>query len=226
MHGHIYKPEEVEAVLPRLARSSLDDLLAHVGRGEIDPLDVLAAVDRDWVRPEALTIDGMGSEVSAEHMARQAAPEPLDLPILGSHHDLPIRLSEDGGALPGEKIVGILDPGVGITIYPADAKAIKAFKGDPERLLDLTWDMSKAQDKKYSARFLITARHTPGTLAMVATVIAAHDGNITNFNINVPAEDFAEMQFDVEVWNVKHLERILKELAAKPSTAKVKRVLG
>ena len=39
---------------------------------------------------------------------------------------------------------------------------------------------------------------------MVATVIAAHDGNITNFSISVPAEDFAEMVFDVEVWNVGH----------------------
>ena len=130
-HGHIYNPGEVEAALPRLARNSLDDLLSHVGRGEIDPLDVLAAVDREWVRPEALTNDGMGSDVSTDHMALQSHEGLAELPILGSHLDLPLTLAKEGGALPGEKIVGILEPEVGIVVYPADAKAVMAFKAGP-----------------------------------------------------------------------------------------------
>ena len=52
------------------------------------------------------------------------------------------RISPGTGAVPGERIVGILTPGEGITVYPIFAKALSAFDNEPDRWIDLAWDTS------------------------------------------------------------------------------------
>ena len=52
-----------------------------------------------------------------------------------------MRFAPNGGAVPGDRIVGILTPGEGITIYPIQSPALKDFEDAPERWLDLRWDM-------------------------------------------------------------------------------------
>ena len=51
-----------------------------------------------------------------------------------------LKISPETGAVPGERIVGIIMPGEGITIYPIFAKALEQFDNQPERWVDLAWD--------------------------------------------------------------------------------------
>ena len=62
------------------------------------------------------------------------------IPIRGINGDLPVRFAPDGGAVPGDRIVGILTPGEGITIYPIQSAALTEFEDKPERWLDVRWD--------------------------------------------------------------------------------------
>ena len=68
------------------------------------------------------------------------------IPIRGLGGDLPVRFAE-GGAVPGDRIVGILTPGEGITIYPIQSPALKAFDDQPERWLDVRWDIDEERDR-------------------------------------------------------------------------------
>ena len=67
------------------------------------------------------------------------------IPIRGINSDLPVRFAPDGGAVPGDRIVGILTPGEGITIYPIQSPALKDFEDKPERWLDVRWDVEEAR---------------------------------------------------------------------------------
>src|SRR4029077_624992 len=53
------------------------------------------------------------------------------VPIRGINTDLPVRFAPNGGAVPGDRIVGILTPGEGITIYPIQSPALKDFEDTP-----------------------------------------------------------------------------------------------
>ena len=64
------------------------------------------------------------------------------MPIRGLRGDLPVRFAPDGGAVPGDRIVGIMTPGEGITIYPIQSPALTAFDDQPERWLDVRWDVA------------------------------------------------------------------------------------
>ena len=124
-----------------------------------------------------------------------------------------VRFAE-GGALPGERIVGIMTPGEGITIYPIQSPALKAFDDEPERWLDVRWDVEEDRRQRFSARIEVTAINEPGTLVQVAQVIADNDGNISNIAITRSAPDFSVIVIDVEVADVKHLNRLISQLRA------------
>jgi (p)ppGpp synthase/HD superfamily hydrolase len=147
------------------------------------------------------------------------------IPIRGLHGDLSVNF-EEGGAVPGERIVGIMTPGEGIAIYPIQSPALKAFDDQPERWLDVRWDIDPDDPRHFPTRIEVTALNEPGSLVQVAQVIAGHDANIANIGITRSAPDFSVMSIDVEVKDVKHLNRIIADLRGKPTVSGVTRVSG
>ena len=86
--------------------------------------------------------------------------------------------------MPGDRIVGILTPGEGITIYPIQSPALKEFEDTPERWLDVRWDVDDDTPQRFPARIAVQSVNEPGTLAQIAQVIAEHDGNIDNIRMS------------------------------------------
>ena len=84
-----------------------------------------------------------------------------------------VRFAPDGGAVPGDRIIGIVTPGEGITIYPIQSPTLKDFEDTPERWLDVRWDMDDRTPQRFPARIAIQSVNEPGTLAQIAQVIAA-----------------------------------------------------
>ncbi|WP_342363386.1 bifunctional (p)ppGpp synthetase/guanosine-3',5'-bis(diphosphate) 3'-pyrophosphohydrolase [Terrarubrum flagellatum] len=231
-----YADDKVKAVLPRLARASLDDLFASVGRGEMASSDVLKAVypgatidpkapaptapqDPDWV--------GLKKDKNVKVKAQKRKPDDgAAIPITGLDHDLPVRFAPDGGAVPGDRIVGILTPGEGITIYPIQSPALAAFDNEPDRWVDVRWDEEAARNRRFPARIALRSVNEPGTLAQITSIIAEHDGNIDNIEMRRPAPDFTELAIDLAVWDLKHLNAIISQLRARPVINRAERVNG
>ena len=80
--------------------------------------------------------------------------------------------------MPGDRIVGILTPGEGITIYPIQSPALTAFDDQPDRWLDVRWDIDETSRSASRRRSRCTSINEPGTLAQIAQIIADNDGNI------------------------------------------------
>ena len=223
-----YADDKLKGALPRLARASIEDVMASVGRGELKASDVARAMYPDY-REERVARYG-ASKVSAEkktaqphHPARSAAV----IPVGGTGKaDLPIKFAPNGGAVPGDRIVGIITPGEGITIYPIQAPALKDFEDEPERWLDVRWDIDDTTPQRFPARIRVDNVNEPGSLAQVATVIAEHDGNIDNISMSRRSPDFTELTIDLEVYDLKHLSAIIAQLRAKAVVARVERVNG
>jgi (p)ppGpp synthase/HD superfamily hydrolase len=146
------------------------------------------------------------------------------IPIRGVSGELPVRFAPHGGAVPGDRIVGIMTPGEGITIYPIQSPALKAFEDTPDNWLDVRWDVEEESPQRFPARIKVHSVNEPGTLAQVAQVIAEHDGNIDNVRMHRGSPDFTELLIDLEVYDLKHLNAIIAQLKAKEVVAKVERV--
>jgi RelA/SpoT family (p)ppGpp synthetase len=223
----IYADDKLKGALPRLARTSIDDVMASVGRGELRASDVARAMYPDY-KEERVTRFGGKAEDTAR--PKEAAPRSAQIapaiPIRGINSDLPIKFAPNGGAVPGDRIVGIVTPGEGITIYPIQSPALKDFEEEPERWLDVRWDVDESSPQRFPARLEVHNVNEPGSLAQIASVIAEHDGNIDNIGMFRRSPDFTELTIDLEVYDLKHLSAIIAQLRAKEVVARVDRVNG
>ncbi|HZR74313.1 bifunctional (p)ppGpp synthetase/guanosine-3',5'-bis(diphosphate) 3'-pyrophosphohydrolase [Bradyrhizobium sp.] len=219
-----YADDKLKGALPRLARNSIDDVMAAVGRGEMKASNVARAMYPDYKEER-------GARYGAKKGPALKAPadphrSPSAIPIRGINSDLPVHFAPNGGAVPGDRIVGIVTPGKGITIYPIQSPALKDFEEEPERWLDVRWDVDDTTPQRFPARILVQNVNEPGSLAQVATVIAEHDGNIDNISMHRRSPDFTELTIDLEVYDLKHLSAIIAQLRAKSVVAQVERVNG
>jgi GTP diphosphokinase / guanosine-3',5'-bis(diphosphate) 3'-diphosphatase len=222
-----YADDKLKGALPRLARSSIDDVMASVGRGEMRASDVARAMYPDYKEERVGRVGGKKSlAVKLKLKSPDDAGRSPAIPIRGINSDLPVKFAPNGGAVPGDRIVGIVTPGEGITIYPIQSPALKDFEEMPERWLDVRWDVDDSNPQRFPARLLVENVNEPGSLAQVATVIAEHDGNIDNISMFRRSQDFTELTIDLEVYDLKHLSAIIAQLRAKAVVARVERVNG
>jgi GTP pyrophosphokinase len=148
------------------------------------------------------------------------------VPIRGLGSDVAVRFAPECGAVPGDRIVGIMSAGQGVTIYPIQSPALAAFDNEPERWLDVRWDIEDRRGRRFPARISLKSINEPGTLAQITQVIAEHDGNIEAVRMERPTPDFTDLTVDVSVWDLKHLNAIISELRHKPVVSSVERVVG
>jgi guanosine-3',5'-bis(diphosphate) 3'-pyrophosphohydrolase len=240
--GKSFTKESLKPVLHRLARKDIEDVLASVGRGELASTDVMKAVFPDY-KDERVTVAapkqreegwskirnaaGMIFQMPGTRAARKDKDQPRDgaVPIRGVRGDLPVRFAPEG-AVPGDRIVGIVQPGTGITIYPIQSPALQAFDDQPERWIDVRWDIDEQTKERFPARVSVTAINAPGSLADIAQVVASNDANIHTLSMVRTAPDFTEMLIDLEVWDLKHLNRLLSQLKDNSSVSDARRVNG
>ena len=229
-----YSDEQLEGALPRLARASIDDVMSAVGRGEMKAADVVRAMYPDYkderVTGAAPQADsgwfGLNRAKAVKFKVPEKGESGTAIPIRGINSDLPVRFAPNGGAVPGDRIVGIMTPGEGITIYPIQSPALKEFEDQPERWLDVRWDVDEKQPQRFPAQLAVQSVNEPGSLAQIAQVIAEHDGNIDNIRMSRQSPDFTEVTIDLEVYNLKHLTSIISQLRAKKVIAAAERVNG
>ncbi len=224
-----YADDKLTGALPRLARTSIEEVMASVGRGELKASDVARAMYPDY-KEERLVKYGAKKSLAVKLKLKAEPPHPARsasvIPVRGINSDLPVKFAPNGGAVPGDRIVGIVTPGEGITIYPIQSPALKDFEEEPERWLDVRWDIDETNPQRFPARIHVQNVNEPGSLAQVATVIAEHDGNIDNISMSRRSPDFTELTIDLEVYDLKHLSAIIAQLRAKAVVAKVERVNG
>ncbi|MCW5686675.1 MAG: bifunctional (p)ppGpp synthetase/guanosine-3',5'-bis(diphosphate) 3'-pyrophosphohydrolase [Pseudolabrys sp.] len=234
--GLAYVEDKLTTALPRLARASVEDVMSAVGRSELKASDVARAMYPDFKEELAAARAKKKAESSASRWfnlkrfkpTRGNAPDPIGppaIPIRGINSDLPVRFAPNGGAVPGDRIVGILNPGEGITIYPIHSPSLSEYEDVPERWLDVRWD-DDGPPQRFPAQLAVQSANSPGSLAQITQVIAENDGNIDNIRMARRAPDFTDMTIDLSVYDLKHLTAIIAQLRAKPVVAKVERVNG
>ncbi|MDL2400003.1 RelA/SpoT family protein [Rhizobium mayense] len=236
--GKVFSREALKPALHRLGQKDVEDAIAAVGRGEMSSLDVLRAVypdhqdERVTVKPagdegwfNVRSVAGMIFKIPGKNKTDLAASvEGGDAPpIRGLAADVEVHFAPTG-AVPGDRIVGIMEKARGITIYPIQSPALQRFDDQPERWIDVRWDLDEANKSRFSARILINALNEPGTLAKVAQTVADIDVNIRVLNTVRVAADFTEMALDVEVWDLRQLNQLLVQLKELDCIATVKRL--
>ncbi len=138
--------------------------------------------------------------------------------IAGLTPGVAYKLAECCHPVPGDRIIGLTRENVGIEVHTIDCPLL-AERGDAD-WIDLKW---QEDSEGGSARLQVIVPNEPGTLAEMASILAAHDANIMNLRISARDGDFHTYEAMVEVQDVQHLMRILSALRASDTVVQAER---
>ena len=232
-------PDDLRRLTTRFNQKSVDDVLVAVAREEIPLTEAVVALD-----PDARTTDSSGTPPSRSRAdetngwvnldnttglkfksmdptSNDATAFAQSLPLRGLKNDVPITF-EPGGAVPGDRIIGVLTPDQGIRIYQIHSPRLQEF--EHERWLDVTWDIDQRNLERFPATIDVVCPNEPGTLAEVAQIIGQAKGNIDRLSMLERASNFTTMRIVLGVYDLPHLTRIISNLRATDVVDSVERV--
>ena len=219
--GYEFSDKGLESVLKRFKSDTVGDLCAAVGQGNLTGREVVVAVfpgaKQDASAPKVVPI--------GRARARQRRGSETSVPIKGLIPGMAVHYAHCCHPLPGDRIVGIVTTGKGVTVHTIDCDTLESFQATPERWVDLSWDVDDSVDQRIGRLHVIVANE-PGSLGGLSTIIGKNNGNISNLKITNRSVDFFEMLIDVEVTSVKHLTNIIAALRAMPVITSVERARG
>jgi GTP diphosphokinase / guanosine-3',5'-bis(diphosphate) 3'-diphosphatase len=213
--GHDFQEKLLEGALKVFNAANVEDLYVAVGEGLTTGREVVHTIYPP--RPDAKP-----AKVVPLSTARGKKASENAVPIRGLIPGMALHFAGCCHPLPGDRIVGIVTTGKGVTIHTIDCDALANFTETPERWLDVAWN-SKGDDAGHVGRISVTLGNEPGSLGSLTTVIGKHHGNITNLKITNRSVDFFEILVDIEVTDLKHLTNIIAALRATPVINSVER---
>ncbi len=214
----------LEAGLKGLKAASLDDLYVAVGNGNIGPKDVVHAA-----YPELRGARAPRMAPSLPIRPGRVPSREEGMPITGLVAGMTVHYAGCCHPLPGDRIVGIVATGKGVTIHTKDCQTLESFAATPERFIDVGWDpaaVTRGKPVTHTGRISAIATNEPTALASLTNAISKHEGSITNLKITNRQQDFFEVLVDVEVRDVRHLSTVIAGLRAANGITQVERARG
>lgn len=208
----VFKSEALPLVANELSHNSVDDLLAAIGYGKVS-----AHMVANKLAPEKPHLE----PVPKKPLQKHAKPSSGGMKISGMDNML-IHLSKCCNPVPGDKVIGFITRGRGVSVHTADCTNIGDLTFDKDRLVDVSW--GDLQAAAHAVRISVRTEDKPGLLAGVSSSISAAEANITHAEVITGEDQQATLDFTIDIKDVEHLNRIIKNIESIRGVIDVKRV--
>ncbi len=224
--GYEFTDKAVQGVVGFFKFDHIDDVYAGVGSGNIVARDVFAAIF-----PAHKNVSGGAkTDFSRKNedivINKLSVKESAAISIKGLIPGMALHFARCCHPLPGDRIVGIVTTGKGVTIHAIDCETLEQFADTPERWLDIAWGDKDTLPETRIGRLNMVIMNEPGALGTISNIIAKSASNITNLKITNRSTDFWDMLVDVSVTDTRHLNNVIAALRATPQVVSVDRNRG
>jgi GTP diphosphokinase / guanosine-3',5'-bis(diphosphate) 3'-diphosphatase len=193
--GRLAKTKEMDEILAECHCDALEDLMALVGYGRISPKHVV----HHFLPEEELKKD----EAAEKTKKKDAAAASVGVSLTGID-DIMVRYAKCCDPIPGDEIVGYISRGRGVIVHTADCRHVRDM--DPERLVDVHWDIREKRD--YPVQMRVICNDKKGILADISAAISLMDINITHAETDT-GDGKATCDFTVNVNDLDQFNRIV-----------------
>jgi GTP pyrophosphokinase len=114
----------------------------------------------------------------------------------------------------GERIVGYITRGKGVSVHASGCSNVLNLMFDPERRIDVEWDSAGGDQAPYTVRLTMQVEDRKGMLAEISAKVSDINTNITNMEARAGGDHHARIDMTVEIKDVKHLEKVIKSIKA------------
>jgi GTP diphosphokinase / guanosine-3',5'-bis(diphosphate) 3'-diphosphatase len=205
-----YKKLQGSAVLAQVIRESgfkkAEDFYLALGSGKLQPGQIVNKVIQRLKTEQVAEEEAV--PLKAPKARHAISSEDFGITVRGVD-DVLVRLAKCCTPLPGDKIVGYVSLGKGITIHREDCSNVKALKRNPERFTKVAWDGGATQS--FRVQISVDSWDRPRLLEDVARTFAEHGANIVEYGGHVE-DQLAKNWYVAEVGDVKALRSLLTAL--------------
>ena len=220
--GYDFSDKAISGVLKHYKLDEVDDIYANIGSGVFVARDVFKQI----FPSHEMEIVERPAELMDQAVNYKAPKTDGPMPIRGLIPGMAMHFARCCHPLPGDRIVGIVTTGKGVTIHTIDCDTLETFADSPERWLDVSWGEGDSSPESSVGRLFVTMSNETGALGTVTTVIGRNGGNIMNFKVTNRSVDFWDMTIDILVKDTKHLTDVIAALRATPIVISVSRARG
>jgi guanosine-3',5'-bis(diphosphate) 3'-pyrophosphohydrolase len=234
--GVMLEESEAKALAEELSQPGRRELLVALGEGKIGSEDLGNALAKvKGIRKRRRKLDLPVADTADGWFALRATNK-FKFRVPGGQHSGPnakaalaqldfhtsVAMSGEG-VVPGDRLVGILEPNAPIMVYPIHSDALIEKHNGDVAWVDVRWDVAATQDQLYATVISMESVNRPGSLAQISSAIASCDANINNLVMRMISPDFHQMIFEIEVRDLAQLTDVLATLKRSPGLSAVQR---
>jgi len=202
-----------------------EDVLVAVGYGKIQPGQLVGLlippekVAEAKALPEQSSPSGLFSTVT-DFAKKVVGRKSTGGVTIGGIDDVLVRFGRCCNPVPGDPIVGFITRGRGVTVHTAGCEKAKAT--DPERRVDVQWDVKGDFKRRVTLRVMTIDR--PGLLADMSQIFSKKGVNISQANCRATGDDRAVNTFECTISDLKQLSDLMRSIEKLTGVFSVERV--
>ena len=213
----LIKSGDLAKVAGEFSFHDVNDLIAAVGYGKVTANQIIGKI----LPPERLEQNEEQEEGRLKRLIQKVTHSgPKDALLIKGVDNVVVRYAGCCNPLPGDKVVGFITRGRGVTIHTSDCRNV--MDDDPQRKVEVEWDSKK--EYIYPVRIRIYSEDKKGMLAEISNSISASKANITNAKVETTDERRAIGTFEVEIRDLSHLKKVIKGLEKIKGVHRVERM--
>ena len=215
--GKLRKEGRLTKVVEELSQRDEETLLASIGYGKMTSHQVLGKL----LPPEVLQ-HGAKEESPLKKLFRKIAGQSKAGVRVSGIEDMLVRFGKCCDPLPGERILGFITRGRGVTIHAVDCPRV--LESDPQRRIEAVWEDGAAGARPVTVEVMCIDE--PGLLAAISKAISSVGVNITRAQVRSVEDKKAVNTFEVMVSSADQLNRVIRALGKVRGVMKVARARG
>jgi GTP pyrophosphokinase len=203
------KSGELLEIAKSFSFETVEDVFGAVGYGRYTPLQILGKVI-----PESEKVGRFQKILSTIRKSKDDA-----IKIKGID-GLVVKFAKCCNPIPGDKILGFITRGRGLTVHLEDCPNVHAY--DDQRKVEVTWELDK--DYSYSVRLRVSGDDKKGLLSDISSVISSSKANILSAQATAYPDKSALSIFEIELQNAVQLQKIMKSILKVKGVKSVERL--
>ena len=203
-----------KALAERVGCTSVDDMHALLGAGDLGAAQVVAAAQSMVEGPSQV------EQLPLLHEPRQQQSSGVEIVGVGNVYT---AIAQCCRPVPGDAITGFIARGRGVRIHRQDCPKILALQQSmPERIIEVSW--GQRPEQTYPVEIVIEAFDRHGLLRDITQMLANAKVNVTSLNTRSdPSRNTARMKLTVEITGLDALARVLDKLNRLPNVISAER---
>lgn len=196
----IMKGDDLSEVAKDVSLQTVQDLFAQIGFGKLSANQVIGRLRNRLGLKEEKPISLVTKMV--ERLKRRKKGQGI---VVKGVNDMLVRFANCCHPLPGERVIGFISRGRGVTVHLQSCKQI--LNADSERLIEVSWE--PAEEDVYLTKLRVTSVDKKGILADISSILAQKDANIIQAEVNTTTDKKGISLFTIEVGNFKQIQEII-----------------